>query len=150
PSDPNRLYLAAGTYSRNPAAILRSDDQGKTFEVTEVPFRMGGNEDGRSNGERLAVDPNDGKILFFGSRSAGLWKSTDRGVTWNAVASFPNISAVQPRPVINAAPTNSASTNAPARGRRGGGGFGGNQPIGIVSVVFDAASGHRGAPTPLI
>jgi photosystem II stability/assembly factor-like uncharacterized protein len=149
PSDPNRLYLAAGTYSRNPAAILRSDDQGKTFEVTEVPFRMGGNEDGRSNGERLAVDPNDGTILFFGSRSAGLWKSSDHGVTWNAVASFPNTSTVQPRPVINAASTNSVSTNAPARGRRGGG-FGGNQPIGIVSVVFDAASGHRGAPTPVI
>jgi hypothetical protein len=55
PSDPNRLYLAAGTYSRNPAAILRSDDQGKTFVVTEVPFRMGGNEDGRANGERLVV-----------------------------------------------------------------------------------------------
>ena len=42
-SDPNRVYLAAGTYSRSPAAILRSDDQGKTFEISVVPFHMGGN-----------------------------------------------------------------------------------------------------------
>jgi photosystem II stability/assembly factor-like uncharacterized protein len=150
PSDPNRLYLAAGTYANGAAAILRSDDQGRTFQYSEAPFRMGGNADGRHNGERLAVDPNEGTILFFGSRSAGLWKSGDRGVTWNAVTSFPNTSAVQPRPVINAASTNSVSTNAPARGRRGGGFGGGNQPIGIVSVVFDAASGRRGAPTPVI
>ena len=153
PSDPNRLYLAAGTYSRNPAAILRSDDQGKTFVVTEVSFRMGGNEDGRSNGERLAVDPNEGTILFFGSRRDGLWKSSDRGVTWKAVESFPNTSVVQPPPVvsINAASTNSASTNAAARGRRGGGfGGGGNTAYGIVSVVFDASSGHSGTPTPVI
>ena len=34
PSDPRRLYLAAGTYLNSPAAILRSDDQGRTFEVT--------------------------------------------------------------------------------------------------------------------
>jgi hypothetical protein len=149
PSDPNRLYLAAGTYSRNPAAILRSDDQGRTFEVTEVPFRMGGNEDGRSNGERLAVDPNDGTILFFGSRAAALWKSTDRGVTWSAVESFPNPNAVPPRPVVNAVSTNSTSTNAVARGRRGGGG-GGNTSYGIVSVVFDAFSGQHGSPTPVI
>jgi hypothetical protein len=40
PSDPNRLYLSLGTYSndRSPnGAVLRSDDQGKTFERTNVP-----------------------------------------------------------------------------------------------------------------
>src|ERR1017187_3375667 len=102
PSDPSRLYLAAGTYMNNQAAILCSDDQGRTFKISEVPFRMGGNADGRSNGERLAVDPNDGAILFFGSRAAGLWKSTDYGATWNAVASFPNASSVQLSPVVSA------------------------------------------------
>ena len=73
PSDPQRVYLAAGTYRQGRAAILRSDNQGETFQLTEVPFKMGGNENGRFNGERLAVDPNDGGIVFFGSRHDGLW-----------------------------------------------------------------------------
>ena len=88
PNDPQRVYLAAGIYSRGHAAILRSDDQGNTFQRTDVPFKMGGNESGRFNGERLAVDPNDGDILFFGSRRDGLWKSIDRGATWQRVDSF--------------------------------------------------------------
>jgi hypothetical protein len=143
PSDSNRVYLAAGTYANNPAAILCSDDQGRTFKITEVPFRMGGNSEGRSNGERLAVDPNQGAILFFGSRRDGLWKSSDFGVTWARVDTFTNIGAAQPAAV---------STNSVAGQRRGGFGgfFFGNQPVGIVSVVFDAASGHRGAATPVI
>ena len=133
PSDPNRLYLAAGTYQNNPAAILCSDDQGRTFKIAEVPFRMGGNAEGRSNGERLAVDPNEGAILFFGSRSDGLWKSSDHGATWARVETFTNTGSVQ---------STEAANNFAAGGRRGGFFFGGNQSVGIVSVVFDAASGH--------
>ena len=34
------------------------------------------------------MDPNNGAILFCGSRANGLFKSIDSGVTWNAVASF--------------------------------------------------------------
>ncbi len=67
PSDPNKVYLALGTYGRGQAAIARSADRGTTFQVTNVPFTMGGNEDGRGMGERLAVDPSDGNILYFGS-----------------------------------------------------------------------------------
>jgi photosystem II stability/assembly factor-like uncharacterized protein len=44
---------------------------------------------GRNNGERLAVDPNNGQILFCGSRDAGLWKSTNGAVSWTKVSSFP-------------------------------------------------------------
>ena len=54
-----------------------------------VSFRMGGNEDGRGVGERLAVDPNDNRVLFFGSRHEGLWKSTDCAATWKKVETFP-------------------------------------------------------------
>jgi len=141
PSDSNRVYLAAGTYSWGDAAILRSDDQGRNFQRTDVPFKMGGNEAGRFNGERLAVDPNDGKILFFGSRHDGLWKSNDRGATWRKVGGFPSISLDQPPPVSNTA------TNALPRFRRG---FGQQQAVGIVSVVFDPASGRPGSATPEI
>jgi hypothetical protein len=54
-----------------------------------MPFKMGGNNNGRGVGERLAVDPQLPSVLFFGSRTAGLWKSSDSGVTWLHVDSFP-------------------------------------------------------------
>ena len=135
PSDSNRVYLAAGTYSRSEAAILRSEDQGRTFKRTDVSFRMGGNESGRFNGERLAVDPNLGDILFFGSRRDGLWKSPDRGVTWQKVGGFQTIADGEPAPV------SSTTTNSRFR-------FGfWQQPVGIVCVRFDPSSGRTGSAT---
>ncbi|RZU01775.1 hypothetical protein EV645_7871 [Kribbella rubisoli] len=94
PADPRRLYLAVGTYTNDwspiNGAILRSADQGRTFVRTDLPFKLGGNEPGRSMGERLAVDPHDGRILFLGTRNQGLWRSADRGVTWARVDGFPD------------------------------------------------------------
>ena len=93
PSDPDKLYLAVGTYTQDWAgagAMLRSADRGKTWQVTPMPFKMGGNENGRSNGERLAIDPNQPEVLYFGSRKNGLWRSEDGSVTWKQVESFPD------------------------------------------------------------
>ncbi len=92
PSDPARLYLALGTYTNewgSNGAIVRSTDQGRTFKRTDMPFKMGGNMDGRSIGERLAVDPNKNNLIYFGSRDDGLWKSSDFGTTWTKDAQFP-------------------------------------------------------------
>ena len=91
--DPNRLYVAAGTYTNSftnsNGAILRSSDQGNTFQRTSLPFKLGGNMPGRSMGERLVIDPNSHNILLFGARSGnGLWKSSDFGATWSRVAGF--------------------------------------------------------------
>lgn len=91
PVDANKVYLAAGTYTGSWAgngAILRSNDRGNAWQKTDMPFKMGGNEDGRSNGERLAIDPNLTSILYFGSRKNGLWKSTDSGASWDKVGGF--------------------------------------------------------------
>jgi hypothetical protein len=89
PCDPGVVYLAAGMSARSPSAILRSRDRGTHWTITPVPFAMGGNEDGRGLGERLAIDPFDTATLLFGSRHDGLWRSTDRGAHWAKVASFP-------------------------------------------------------------
>ncbi len=95
PVDPNRLYLAVGTYTnewtKKNGAIFRSTDQGATFQTTVLPFKNGGNMPGRNMGERLVIDPNKNSILYFGARSGnGLWKSTDYGVTWAKVSNFPD------------------------------------------------------------
>ncbi|SDP81850.1 Uncharacterized protein SAMN04487981_14524 [Streptomyces sp. cf386] len=92
PVDPKRLYLAAGTYTNDWAgngAILRSTDKGRTFKRTDLPFKLGGNEDGRGAGERLVVDPANNANLLLGTRKNGLWRSTDHGATWKQVSSFP-------------------------------------------------------------
>ncbi|WP_217181771.1 RICIN domain-containing protein [Streptomyces sp. AC495_CC817] len=92
PVDPKRLYLGAGTYTNSWAgngAILRSTDRGRTFQRTELPFKLGANEDGRGAGERLVVDPADNSNLLLGTRKNGLWRSTDHGATWKQVSSFP-------------------------------------------------------------
>ncbi|GAB2583900.1 RICIN domain-containing protein [Streptomyces capparidis] len=92
PVDPARLYLATGTYTNDWAgngAILRSTDRGRTFKRTDLPFKLGANEDGRGAGERLAINPAENGTLLLGTRKNGLWRSTDHGVTWSQVSSFP-------------------------------------------------------------
>lgn len=91
PRDANRVYLACGQYVESwapNAALLSSTDQGATWSRTTLPFKLGGNQDGRSTGERLQVDPNDGRILLLGSNANGLWRSIDRGATWAQLTSF--------------------------------------------------------------
>ena len=89
PVDPNIVYLAAGVGARSEAAILRSTDRGAHWRITPVPFAMGGNEDGRGLGERLAIDPHRRDTLLFGSRHDGLWRSDDAGAHWAKVTAFP-------------------------------------------------------------
>jgi hypothetical protein len=87
PSDSNRLYIAASRGS--PAVMLVSTNQGATFSQFTPPFALNGNVNGRSNGERMAVDPNSGNILFYGTRTSGLYKSINYGANWTQVSSFP-------------------------------------------------------------
>lgn len=123
PADPQRLYLAAGTYTESwstNGAILVSSNQGRSFTTVPLPIKIGGNDNGRLAGERLAVDPNDGRIVFFGSRDNGLWKSSDFGAHWHPVASFP------------------------VHGATAG------QGVGVIFEDFLKSSGRPGRPTPVL
>lgn len=95
PVNPNNVYIAAGTYTNSwttqNGAILRSSDRGATWQRTMLPFKLGGNMPGRGPGERLVIDPNRNSVLYLGAPSGnGLWRSTDSGITWSRVTSFPN------------------------------------------------------------
>ncbi|KAI1485193.1 hypothetical protein F5X96DRAFT_691233 [Biscogniauxia mediterranea] len=103
PQDDSVVYIAVGMYTNswdpNNGAILRSSDQGATWSSAELPFKVGGNMPGRGTGERLAVDPANSKILYFGARSGnGLWKSTDGGATFAQVTSFTAVGTFAPDP----------------------------------------------------
>ncbi|MFL6657085.1 MAG: exo-alpha-sialidase [Massilia sp.] len=110
PSNGANLYLLAGIsyFNEGRTAILRSSDYGKTFTITDVTakFKANGNGMGRQNGEKLAVDPGSGKVLYVGTRWNGLFKSTDSGASWSRmnglnVTTTPNeagISFVMPDP----------------------------------------------------
>ncbi len=102
PTDPNVVYAAAGMYlTGGNGVILRSTDQGATWALNTIGVPMGGNNTGRGMGERLAVDPNNDAILFFGSRSNGLYTSTDSATSWAQVTSFPtNGDATYGLPVV--------------------------------------------------
>ncbi|HSC89092.1 MAG TPA: hypothetical protein VLC09_17540 [Polyangiaceae bacterium] len=98
PNDADKVYAMAGTNTdpswAGAGALLRSDDRGATWEQVDLSgaaiagggtLYVGGNEEGRGSGERLAVDPNLGTTLFMGTTKAGLWKSSDGGSTWSQV-----------------------------------------------------------------
>jgi hypothetical protein len=139
PSDPNRVFLSCGTYTFPDVpygAILRSNDRGKTFLRSDVPFKMGGNENGRGNGERMAVDPNDGDIIYLGTRYAGLWKSIDQGVSWIQDLNFPDITEIPPD-----------SIKDPRELRRW---EWQNRGCGIVFVILDSQSGLKGKSSSTI
>lgn len=130
PSDPDKVYLACGTYTSPgmpDGAVLRSHDRGRSFKRTNLPIKFGGNEEGRGNGERLAVDPNDGRVLYLGTRLDGLWRSSDAGANFQRVDSFP------------AQAWQRSADDGPLRAGRGSDGR-----STIVFVVFDPASGTAG------
>ena len=57
--------------------------------------------DGRGSGERLVVDPHDGRTLYFGSNQDGLWRSTDAGATFSKInGDIKTISLVAAEPYI--------------------------------------------------
>jgi photosystem II stability/assembly factor-like uncharacterized protein len=139
PTDPNRVYMACGTYTNSwtdqNGAILRSNDKGATWQTTPMPFKIGGNMPGRGCGEPLAIDPNKSSILFFGAAGDktsifGLWKSTDYGATWAKVTSFPNVGNM----VIDPADPNDYL----------------DQIQGIDWVTFDPRTGTAGTATQTI
>nr|MDT0660687.1 cellulose binding domain-containing protein [Micromonospora sp. DSM 115978] len=133
PVQTNRVYAAVGMYTNdwdpNNGAILRSTDKGNTWQAFELPFKVGGNMPGRGQGERLAVDPNNNAIVYYGAEGGnGLWKSTNHGASFTKVANFPNVGNYIPVP--------------------GDVYQGGNQ--GVTWVSFDKSTGTAGNTTQTI
>lgn len=86
---PERLYIACGIYDRPHGRMAVSEDYGATFRYYEMPMHVHGNMNGRGTGYRLIVDKKDENVLWFASQDSGLWRSHDRGKTWEKNEAFP-------------------------------------------------------------
>jgi hypothetical protein len=111
-SNDQMVFVAAGNSADG--RILRSVNRGQTWTTSAQRWNIVGNALDRTGGERLAVDPANDCIIYFGSRSQGLWVSRDTGDNWTQV------------------PTSSIplGRNLPA-----------NDPSGVKWVAFDPNSG---------
>lgn len=130
--DPNNdqlVYMAAGMYtSGGNGRLYISSNRGDQWTYVALPFPLGGNNPGRAIGERLMVDPNKPSTLFYGTRTAGLWKSIDSGLTWAQVTSLSSAKLTQDQ--VNALGMDSA--------------------MGVETVVYDTGAKGSGSATQTI
>jgi hypothetical protein len=101
PSSTSTVYMACSTQHSSDVGsgsginIYKSVDGGKQFTAGNLNIPGDANDDWRTSGERLAVDPQNSKVVYFGSSwrniyanpkvGSGLYRSTDGGATWNPV-----------------------------------------------------------------
>jgi len=83
PNNAKQLYVAAGDSAHAKLhGIYSSSDQGATWTAINSKIIMEGNGQFRAVGERLAVDPNNSDILWYGSSQEGLYMGTRTSGSW--------------------------------------------------------------------
>ncbi len=129
PTNDNKVYLVTGMYSHDwqgtpiNGRIYVSNDRGNTWAHYDLPFPVGGNEDARAIGERLKLDPTNSSTMFYASRTAGLWKSTNSGQTWTQTGLSSKVLSASEIQGLGAA------------------------PVGVEQIIFDNSSVGGGATT---
>jgi hypothetical protein len=116
PNDANKVYMTTSQAVQwGNGRFYYSSNQGTTWKYVMLPFPVGSNNGGRAIGERLMADPNHPTTLFYATRTAGLWKSTDSGLHWSQVSSLSS-------KVLSSDEMKNAN---------------GGSPVGVEFVVFD-------------
>jgi len=92
PQNARKVYIACGSYLQeedwNPSGIFASDSSGLAWKLKSIGqnVKFGGNTDGRNTAERLLVDPNNGSVLYMGTQTRGLFKSSNGGDRWSSLS----------------------------------------------------------------
>jgi hypothetical protein len=102
--------------------IYVSNDRGSTWSHYDLPFPVGGNENARAIGERLKLDPTNPSTMFYASRTAGLWKSTNSGQTWTQTGLSSKVLSASEIQALGA-------------------------PVGVEQIIFDNSNVGGGATT---
>ena len=88
PSNPDIAYMAFKNQ------VFRSANRGDTWISTNYygsgTPTMDSNGEGRQEGERLVVDPNNSNVVYYGGISGGLWATYDSGESWLKINNIPN------------------------------------------------------------
>ena len=89
PTNGNTVYMAFND------GIFKSLDKGENWIRTNFPQMqmMPNSDDSKLSGERLAVDPLNENIVYFGSINSGAFRTVDGGITWENILAIPNGSA---------------------------------------------------------
>ncbi len=81
PQSATTIYasLSGVSYYPNPGPgdILKSTDRGQTWQSMNFKSTnslINGNGEWRGTGERMAVDPNLSDLIYYGTRTSGLWR----------------------------------------------------------------------------
>ncbi len=87
PARPERIFLALGSYDySDPRGIYASEDAGKSWVQIESGSVVEANGQFRDAGNRLALDPNNPDLLWFGTIDKGLKKGTHKDGSWTWMA----------------------------------------------------------------
>lgn len=90
PADPDKLYIACGVGDpKSKGQLAVSHDRGEHFRALPMPMYIHGNLNGRGTGERLILDKDDSRRLYFASQKDGLWTSPDLGESWEKMTALP-------------------------------------------------------------
>ncbi|MBW8898116.1 MAG: dockerin [Massilia sp.] len=128
PTNDNKVYLVTGMYSHDwqgtpiNGRIYVSNDRGNTWSHYDLPFAVGGNENARAVGERLKLDPTNPSTMFYATRTAGLWKSTNSGQTWTQTGLSSKVLSASEIQALGA-------------------------PVGVEQIMFDNSNVGGGATT---
>ena len=95
PDQPDSIYVSGGGGRWGEHHdLLRTTDGGRNWQrcglvnAAGKAVMMDGNGPDKQGGERLIVDANDPRVLWFASRRDGLFISRDRALTWAGVSSL--------------------------------------------------------------
>ncbi|ANE45740.1 hypothetical protein SY83_04865 [Paenibacillus swuensis] len=83
PGNDNTAYMAYNN------SVYKSWDRGENWYRGNLTAASNPNGNGRQQGERLAVDPANANIVYYGSIANGLLRTEDGGNAWSEVTAVP-------------------------------------------------------------
>ncbi len=94
PSDARVAYMmsASHPYTQAVGQVFKSVNRGDTLTATNfnrTGVEVEANGEGRQEGERLAVDPTNSNVVYFGSIGDGLWVTESGGASWTRISAIP-------------------------------------------------------------
>lgn len=84
PGEKNVVYMVFGD-----GFCYRSENMGDTWTQTALQTYVEQNGTARFQGERLAVDPLNSDIVYYGSHEDGLLRTIDGGTSWKRLSQVP-------------------------------------------------------------